>query len=81
MSTEGDVTEGLKPERQRWDEVYQLQHLFSMKLSQVAEGHSKGLCVVLLDPKVNLLQAIHVQEELGLLLSHGAGRTHTFNRT
>ena len=49
-------------------------YLLSVKLSQVAESNSKGLCVVLMDPEVDRLQAAHVEEQLGLLQSHGAAQ-------
>lgn len=47
-------------------------YLLSMKLSQVAESNGESLGVVLMDPEVYRLQAAHVEEQLGLLQSHGA---------
>lgn len=47
-----------------------------MQLGQVAQSHSERLGVVLLDPEVDRLQTAHVEEQLGLLQSHGAAR-HT----
>lgn len=38
----------------------------------MAESHRERLCVVLLDPEVDWLQAAHVEKQLGLLQSHGA---------
>lgn len=52
----------------------QMCYLLSVQLGQVAESHGEGLCVVLLDPEVDWLQAAHVEKQLGLLQSHGAAR-------
>lgn len=49
-----------------------MRYLLSMELSQVAESHGESLRVILLDPKIDWLQAAHIEKQLGLLQSHGA---------
>lgn len=55
-------------------------YLLSVQLSQVTQNHGESLCVVLMDPKVDGFQAAHVQEQLGLLQSHGTAQNQNFSR-
>lgn len=52
-------------------------HLLCMKLSQVTQYYSKGLCVILLHAHIHGLQAVHAQQCLGLLERHGAWARET----
>lgn len=54
------------------------RYLFGVQLSQVTQNHGKCLCVVLMDPEVDGFQAAHVQQQLGLLQSHGTAQNQNF---
>lgn len=44
-----------------------------MQLSKMTQHHRERLCIVLLNAHIDGLEAVHAQQDLGLLQSHSAG--------